>query len=264
MTTASLLLLGAAAALPAPAPTGRIIQAARPQRAAAPGPLIAVAVGVAMAVFLLADRLSVAAAALLLAATVVHHLQDLRIRRRVRATREVLAGWLGHLVADLQAGARPADALARATAELDDHAPAEVAEAVAAGAAQARWGTSPATTFLAAADHAPDLASVGHLWELSDRHGVKLAGLLSQIRDRLSARNSHDDATAASLNGPQASALILMALPLAGLAMGTAMGAAPLGLLLGGGLGGVLLVSGTGLVCAGFLWSQRIIAGARS
>lgn len=55
-----------------------------------------------------------------------------------------------------------------------------------------------------------------------------------------------------------------MALPLAGLAMGTAMGAAPLGLLLGGGLGGVLLVAGTGLVCAGFLWSQRIISGARS
>lgn len=264
MTTASLLLLGAAAALPAPAPTGRITRTARPERASAPGPLIAVAVGVAMAVFLLADRLSVAVAALLLAATAVHHLQALRTRRLIRATREALAGWLGHLVADLQAGARPVDALTRATAELDDHAPVEVAETIAAGAAQARWGTSPAATFLAAADHAPDLASVGHLWELAERHGVKLAGLLGQIRDRLSARNSHDDATAASLNGPQASALILMALPLAGLAMGTAMGAAPLGLLLGGGLGGVLLVAGTGLICAGFLWSQRIIAGARS
>lgn len=264
MTTASLLLLGAAAALPAPAPGGRITRTARPARTSAPGPLIAVVVGVAMAVFLLADRLSVAAAALLLAATAVHHWQALRTRRRVRATREVLAGWLGHLVADLQAGARPADALARATAELDEQAPPAVAEAIAAGTAQARWGTSPAATFLAAADHAPDLASVGHLWELAERHGVKLAGLLSQIRDRLSARNSHDDATAASLNGPQASALILMALPLAGLAMGTAMGAAPLGLLLGGGLGGVLLVAGVGLVCAGFLWSQHIISGARS
>lgn len=264
MTTASLLLLGAAAVLPAPAPGGRIARAARPRRTAAPGPLIAVVVGVTMAAFLLADRLSVAAAALLLAATLVHHLQELRTRRRIRATREVLAGWLGHLVADLQAGARPAEALARAAAELDERAPKEVAEAIAAGTSQARWGTSPAATFSAAAEHSPDLASVGHLWELAERHGVKLTGLLSQIRDRLSARNSHDDATAASLNGPQASAVILMALPLAGLAMGTAMGAAPLGLLLGGGLGGVLLVAGTGLVCAGFLWSQRIISGARS
>ena len=71
MTTASLLLLGAAAALPAPAPGGRITRTARPARTSAPGPLIAVVVGVAMAVFLLADRLSVAAAALLLAATAV-------------------------------------------------------------------------------------------------------------------------------------------------------------------------------------------------
>lgn len=266
MTPTPLLLLSAVAALTPPAPAGRIRPdpAAHPARRSAPGPLIALAIGVAMAAFLLAGRLSVAVAALLAAATVVHHLDALRTRRRARVTRTALAVFLTHLVADLRAGSRPAEALARSVAELDGRAPRELTETLTAGAAQARRGTSPAATFRAAAGHAPDLAALGYLWELADRHGVQLSGLLSQIRDRISARNNHDDATAAALNGPQASAVILMFLPLAGLAMGTAMGAAPVGLLLGGGFGGVLLVAGTGLVCAGFLWSQQIIGGARA
>ena len=44
--------------------------------------------------------------------------------------------------------------------------------------------------------------------------------------------------------------------------MGAAMGASPLALLTGGGIGGVLLVAGTALVCAGVLVSRRIIEGA--
>jgi tight adherence protein B len=36
------------------------------------------------------------------------------------------------------------------------------------------------------------------------------------------------------------------------------MGAAPVGILLSDGLGGMLLVAGTVLACAGLLWTDRI------
>ena len=55
---------------------------------------------------------------------------------------------------------------------------------------------------------------------------------------------------------------MLALLPFAGLLMGAAMGANPLALLTGGGLGGVLLTVGTALVCAGVIVSQLIIQGA--
>ncbi|WKS54871.1 hypothetical protein [Corynebacterium accolens] len=51
-------------------------------------------------------------------------------------------------------------------------------------------------------------------------------------------------------------------LPIAGIAMGGAMGANSLGFLLGGGLGGILLVIGVGLACGGFAWSRVIIRKA--
>ena len=56
--------------------------------------------------------------------------------------------------------------------------------------------------------------------------------------------------------------MVLALLPIAGVLMGTAMGAKPLAFLTGGGLGGVLLVVGTALVCAGVAVSRRIIEGA--
>ena len=46
--------------------------------------------------------------------------------------------------------------------------------------------------------------------------------------------------------------------------MGTIMGANPVGFLLGGGIGGVLLVIGVALACTGFSWSRILIANAAS
>lgn len=44
--------------------------------------------------------------------------------------------------------------------------------------------------------------------------------------------------------------------------MGTAMGANPLGLLTGGGIGGFLLVIGVGLDAAGFVLTHKILQSA--
>ena len=84
-------------------------------------------------------------------------------------------------------------------------------------------------------------------------------GLISK---RLDASRRHQQSTAASLQGPQATATVLACLPIAGIAMGGAMGANSLGFLLGGGLGGILLVVGVALACGGFAWSRVIIRKA--
>ena len=60
--------------------------------------------------------------------------------------------------------------------------------------------------------------------------------------------------------GPRATAMVLAALPAVGVLLGQAMGAAPLAVLTGGGTGGIMLVVGVGLACAGLLWTDAIVA----
>ena len=108
----------------------------------------------------------------------------------------------------------------------------------------------------------PELHRLGHLLELSTYHGIAVASLLDQAQSRLDASRRHQQSTAASLQGPQATATVLACLPIAGIAMGGAMGANSLGFLLGGGLGGMLLVVGVALACGGFAWSRVIIRKA--
>ena len=69
---------------------------------------------------------------------------------------------------------------------------------------------------------------------------------------------------AGALQGPKATAMVLSILPVVGIGMGGLLGADPLHFLLGGGIGGTLLVTGTGLTTAGFVWSQRIMGRATS
>lgn len=78
------------------------------------------------------------------------------------------------------------------------------------------------------------------------RTGVSLAGL---------AR--------AELAGGRSTAMVLAALPLAGVAMGQALGARPVEVLFGTGWGAGCLVGAMGLTVAGLLWTRAITAGLR-
>ncbi len=86
----------------------------------------------------------------------------------------------------------------------------------------------------------PAVVRLGHVIRMSTAHGVALANLIEQAQAQLDAARRHAKSTESSLQGPQATALILACLPLAGIAMGGAMGADSLSFLLGGGLGGLL------------------------
>lgn len=108
----------------------------------------------------------------------------------------------------------------------------------------------------------PDLDPVVRVWEAANHYGMALSPLLSRVQATLEKELRHGAAVRARLVGPQSTAVILSFLPLGGVGLGTMMGANPVGLLLGGGLGGLLLLVGIALLCLGALWSHALIERA--
>lgn len=225
-----------------------------------PGFLVPVIAVAGVLVVLVTDRAALLLSACIAGTTVLHSVIASRRTRERDARLTVTARYLGHLVAALRAGSTVPDACARAAAQLPADAPAELTAELQRTAAHARNGGNGAS--ILAASHVPELREVGALWALSAQLGIPVAELLSSARARMDHQLRHRQATTAALAGPRATAVILALLPLAGVLMGQAMGARPVALLTGGGLGGVLLLAGTTLVCLGFFTSRAIIGRA--
>jgi tight adherence protein B len=171
-----------------------------------------------------------------------------RNRRRAATAATSLSDALGVLVAELHAGAHPADAV-QAAADTQTGGPADVVRALGS----------------AAPDHLRSwLNRLALAWALADRYGIPLAELLDAIRGDTEHRARFNTEVQARLAGPRATAMMLAGLPLLGLALGQALGAAPGRVLCQTPVGQVLLVIGTGLACAGVQWSARLVSGAVS
>lgn len=189
----------------------------------------------------------------------------LRAERRRRAGAVAGTGLvdaLAVLVAELRAGAHPADAAKAAASEGHPG----VGRALDAAAAAARLG-GDVPSVLRTTGPARLRASLSRLadaWRLADRHGIPLADLLDTVRADTEQRVRFAAELQARLAGPRATAAVLAGLPLLGLALGYAMGASPLQVLAGTLAGQLLLVVGTGLACAGVLWSARLAAGVEA
>ena len=243
----AVVLLACAVAVAAPSPVYRVVE-----RTLRPAPrLIPATVVLASAFAVVFGRVSLVVAAAMAGATLVHVLRARRDDSTARRRSEAAATYLGAVSTNLQAGAAMPDALARAAEQV----PSPLQQEAARLTQLARSGATLET-------HVPELERLGTLWALSVARGVPLAKLVAALRDDIDHANRHRDATRAALAGPQTTAVVLALLPIAGVLMGTAMGAKPLAFLTGGGLGGVLLVVGTALVCAGVAASRRIIEGA--
>ena len=87
---------------------------------------------------------------------------------------------------------------------------------------------------------------------------IALGAMLEVVRRDLVERQGFRRRVFAGLAGARATAMVLALLPAVGVGLGQLMGAAPLRVLLGGGAGGLLLVAGVFLDCAGLLWAERI------
>jgi tight adherence protein B len=161
----------------------------------------------------------------------------------------VAGGTVGHVVST---------ALAR---RQHDRAISAQVEAIAAVAAEVRAGQRPEAAVAAAGFHATPPA-ISAMWALSERSGAPVAAVLDRIEDDLRGRVRQRQSVATQLAGARSTALLLACLPAVGIALGAAMGAAPLTVLLGTTGGQLALLAGLALDSAGVLWTARIVAAA--
>ena len=253
MTAAPLLLAAALWGWPSPSPRDRVPELGAGAGGGGEGGVAKLpgwAWFVAAAPLLLAGP-HVALAAVMVARTAMSLVGQSRRRRELDAGTASAARAAEVLAADLRAGATPVSAL--------------LAGALAEAASRARLGGSVAGSLDRAVDEAPamtELRRLARAWHVAETHGLRLADVIDHGRGDIAARRAHRSRTAAALAGPRVTMLILMALPAFGVAMGQALGAGPVGFLASGGLGGVVLIVGAGLTCAGVLWGTRILAAA--
>jgi tight adherence protein B len=99
-------------------------------------------------------------------------------------------------------------------------------------------------------------------WDAAEQTGAPLAVLLENYAGHLQHTLDGAAARRTALAGPRATTTLLTWLPIFGLGLGIAMGADPLGILLGTPAGWAILAVGLGLLAAGRLWSQHLVSRA--
>ena len=186
-----------------------------------------------------------------------------RGRRRERDVADELAALLAALevmIAELRVGAHPAHACRQAAEDAGGPRRSAVAETLSMMAGRSMLGGDVAGGIEKAEVRDPQAWSrMAVAWRTAEEYGLPIAELLTSVRSDLLARSRFRERTRAALAGAKATAMVLALLPGLGIGLGQAIGASPLSVLLGGGLGGILLVVGVALVCAGLLWSRRIV-----
>jgi tight adherence protein B len=102
------------------------------------------------------------------------------------------------------------------------------------------------------------LRRVAACWRVAAASGAALAPAIDRVADALQDEIDLGRDVTSTLAGPRATAHLLAGLPIIGLLLGTAIGAHPIGFLLGSGPGlGCLLVA-VALDGAGLAWARRI------
>lgn len=182
-----------------------------------------------------------------------------RTRRSGRREADSAAEALETITAQLRAGVATARALEVAATELRRGDDTILADQLAQAARRAHF----ADPWDDLGESSEELQRIGRAWQVAQRHGLSLAGLLDCVRGDVRARQAHRSQAQAALAGPRMTIAILASLPVFGLVMGQAFGAAPLGFLTHG-LGGIVLVVGVVLVCVGLEWSVSIIDRAEA
>jgi tight adherence protein B len=165
-----------------------------------------------------------------------------------------------------------AEALSALAAELRAGRTLEAAAAAAAGACadeesgqalvRAVRGPAPAVDGAVTGELGDALRRVTAAALLSQRTGCSLAAVLAAVEDDLRARRRQRSDLRSATAGSRASALLLAALPVLALAMGSGIGADPWRVLTTTPTGQVLLVAGVALEAAGLAWTSHLVRRA--
>ncbi|MFC6562187.1 hypothetical protein [Actinoplanes utahensis] len=100
------------------------------------------------------------------------------------------------------------------------------------------------------------------VWRLAERTGAPAADLLERVERDARAAGRSAKAAAAQAAGAQTTAVLLAALPLAGIALGTVIGGDPAAVLLHTPWGAACAITALALQCAGLKWSQHLTGKA--
>lgn len=253
------VLLCAAALLVLPRPRARLAVLRSEASISLDGRVRTVMVGAAVAAatvlgVLIGGVYFVGASSIVGATAWKRHRRRVFRRERLDESASLIAG-LETVIGELRVGAHPAIACGTAAEECTG----TVASSFRRASARARLGGAAHEGLLSAdSPMSRELSILAGAWRVADENGLALVGLLSAARGDLLARNRFRDRTEASLAGARATGTVLACLPVLGVLLGQAMGASPIDVLLGGGVGGILLLLGSGLGCAGLLWTDAI------
>ncbi|MCC9307542.1 type II secretion system F family protein [Kitasatospora sp. RB6PN24] len=184
---------------------------------------------------------------------------DRRARERAAAVIELCAA----LAAELRSGATPEQAL-DAVAEHSDDVLRRLGPEAAARLAAVRYGADvpAALRWLATLPGGGGANAIAACWQVTADSGSGLAVALDRVAEALRADRALREEVSGELAGPRTTAIVLAALPAVGLALGTALGAGPLRILLGTPLGVGCLVTGVLLEITGLVWTGRIVREA--
>ncbi|MZE52055.1 hypothetical protein GTY86_12245, partial [Streptomyces sp. SID5770] len=129
--------------------------------------------------------------------------------------------------------------------------------------AAARFGGDVPEALLRASrqDGADGLAGMAACWQVAVDGGAGLAAGLDRLEASLRGHHEQRERLRAELAGAWATVTVLALLPAAGLALGAALGADPLRVLLHTPAGLGCLAVGGALEAAGLWWAARIVRG---
>ncbi|NJP67454.1 hypothetical protein HCJ92_14365 [Streptomyces sp. ventii] len=196
-------------------------------------------------------------AALVAAPLVARRLLRRRQRQLADRRSEAVIAFCSSLAAETRAGHRPESALREAGPACLGPAAAEVSEAARTGG-----DVAAALRRTALLPGAAGLAGVAACWQVATDGGASLATGLDRVAHALRTDRDTREDLRAQLAGPRTTVVVLACLPAAGLLLGTALGAAPLSVLLNDPAGLACLLIGGALEVAGLLWTSGIVRAA--
>ncbi|MFE0522181.1 type II secretion system F family protein [Streptomyces sp. NPDC058954] len=182
--------------------------------------------------------------------------------RRNRERRgDAVIGLCGALAGEVRAGRQPGEALPHAARDSGG-----LGDAQATVLAAARFGGDVPGALAVAARQpgAEGLLGLAACWRVAVDQGAGLAAGLDRLEAALRAERDQRAYLRAQLAGARSTALMLAGLPVLGLALGSALGADPLRVLLHTGAGVGCLLAGGLLEGLGTWWAMRIVRGAEA